>query len=1111
MKSTIYNFLQCQSLRLSLCAIVLTISGMASAQDDIDEEDAPVAVKTPKRTKVVDNNPTITVQGVVVDDATKMPLAGVRVQTLKDNRYVAMTDGDGKFTLKLPTFATSLYVQSPHYLAQQVAIVAGDETQQIRISMLSDAFSAMYEDGTTITAQNSFVSNGNGLSIDEEMTEKLGGDIRMNMHSGNLEQGAAMFIRGISSINANAQPLIIVDGVELDMQQNRASLHLGDIFNMLSTISPEDIDKVTVLKNATALYGARGANGVIQIETKRGHSMATRIDAKLGVGWTFVPNYPTMMNASQYRNYAVEQLGTIAEVQNRLGSSSDPLLFNFLNDAKDGYYYNTYHNDTDWSDYVYRTALTHNYSINVQGGDDIGMYNLSVAYIQTMKNVKATSFDRINVRFNTDITLIQNLTTKFDMSLSRTNTNLFDEGVPADLNGGTITSPAFLSLIKSPLLNPNQYNMNIRAFTHLLSDADDLYSTLRDGNYSLANPLALIANGSGERKNRNENTFFNVTITPTYELSKEWKLTSHFSYYLNRNSQAYYRPNVGLPSFDIENLGTVYAKTASIFSKEINVLSNTHVDWNKKIGAHTIAAMGGFRYNYFSYDGSNLSSQFSEKQGDDKNPTLSTGEKVYSTVDGADDVWKNMQWYVSGDYNYMNKYFATVSMLAEANSRFGSNANGGMKLFGVKWALFPSIQLGWVLTNENWFPKNAGINYLRLNAGFDMSGNDGISNYAARTSFNTVRYNYAEIGMQLTNVGNEEIKWETTSKYNIGLQANFLNNRLSTSFNYFIHDTKDLLALKTFENPIGGINNYWTNDGELRNTGFEVGVSGKPVALKDWHLEVGATVGHYQNKVKALANGDFTTSVYGTDNILTAVGNSVGVFYGYKTNGVFSTTADATAANLYFVDETGAKQYFAAGDVIFEDVNPYNAKGEYAPGQIDEADKVIVGDPNPDIYGNIFLNLNWKRFTLGMNFNYSLGNDVYNYQRSILNSGSTLYNQQVAEVGHWRYEEQNASLPRVNYGDPMGNNRFSDRWIEDGSYLRLKSVMLTYQVPLPEAWQTWLQGVSVWAEGRNLLTLTKYTGSDPEFSISNNQLYQGIDCGNIAQGRMFSMGVKINL
>ena len=1103
MKSTIYNYLQRQSLRLSLCAIVLTASSAAFAQDEIDDENDYEGIKAPKRALVVDTNPTIMVEGVVVDHATKLPLAGVRIQALNDNRYVAMTDEDGKFSIKVPTFATSLFVQSPMYLSQQVAIIAGDEKQRVSISMLSDAFASMYENGTTITAANSFVSDGNGLTIDEEMTKKLGSDIRMNMHSGNLDQGAAMFIRGINSINADAQPLIILDGVELDMQRNRGSLHQGDIFNMLSTISPEDIDKVTVLKNATALYGARGANGVILIDTKRGHSMATRIDAKVGVGWTFTPNYPTMMNATQYRNYAVEQLGTIAEVQNRIGSTKDPLQFNFLNDATDGYYYQTYHNNTNWSDYVYRTALTHNYSINVQGGDDIGMYNLSVAYIQTMKNVKATSFDRINVRFNTDISLLHNLYTKFDMSFSRSNTNLFDDGISADLNSGVVTSPAFLALIKSPLLNPYQYNKNINGFTSLLADADDLYSTLHDGNYSLANPLALIQNGTGERKNRNENTFFNVTITPTYEFNKNWKLTSHFSYYLNRNSQAYYRPNIGLPSFTIENLGTVYSETASIFSKETNVLSNTHLDWNKKIGAHTIAAMGGFRYTYFAYDNSDLSTQYSTKGEDDKNPQLGTGNSVYSTVTGADDVWKNMQWYVTGDYNYMNKYFATVSVLAEANSRFGSKAKGGVKMFDTKWAIFPSVQLGWVLTNEKWFPKNAGINYLRLNAGFDISGNDDISNYAARTSFNTVRFNYTEIGMQLTNVGNEEIKWETTSKFNVGLEAHFLQNRLSATANYYIHNTKDLLALKTFENPIGGINNYWANDGEVSNTGFEVGISGKPVATKDWHLEIGATVGHYVNKVKALSDGNYTSSIYGTNNILTAVGNPVGVFYGYKTNGVFSTTAEAEEAGLYQLDETGAMQYFSAGDMKFVDLN--------GDGQINDDDKTIIGNPNPDIYGNIFLNLNWKRFTLGMTFNYSLGNDVYNYQRSILNSGSTLYNQQVAEIAHWRYEGQVAELPRVNYGDPMGNNRFSDRWIEDGSYLRLKNVMLTYQVPIPESWQSWLQGISVWAEGSNLITLTRYLGSDPEFSIGNYQLYQGIDCGNIAQGRTFSMGVKINL
>ena len=384
-----------------------------------------------------------------------------------------------------------------------------------------------------------------------------------------------------------------------------------------------------------------------------------------------------------------------------------------------------------------------------------------------------------------------------------------------------------------------------------------------------------------------------------------------------------------------------------------------------------------------------------------------------------------------------------------------------------------------------------------------MSGNDGISNYAARTSYTTVRYNDSQIGIQLTNVGNEEIKWEKTSKLNIGLEANFLNNRLGIKANYYYHSTEDLLALKTFQNPIGGINNYWTNDGELRNIGYEVGISGKPVSSKDWHLEIGATLGHYKNEVMSLANGSYTSSIYGDNNILTAVDHPVGVFYGYKTKGIFSTTEEANAASLYIVDETGAQQKFQAGDVHFEDMN-----GDHL---INESDKVVIGDPNPDIYGNIFMNLNWKRFTLGVNFNYSLGNDVYNYQRSILNSGATLYNQQVAEIGHWRYEGQQASLPRVNYGDPMGNNRFSDRWIEDGSYLRMKSVKLTYQVPLPESWQSWLQGISVWAEGRNLFTLTKYTGNDPEFSISNNQLYQGIDCGNIAQGRILSMGVKINL
>ncbi len=1117
MKSNICNFIQRQSLRLSLCALAMTVGTMVFAQDVLDEEEGGTeTLKAPKRKTAADTNPTINIQGMVTDQATKQPLAGVRLQVLNDNRYAAMTDANGKFTMKVPTFATALFVQAPNHLSQQVAIIANDEKQMVKITMLSDVFSPMYENGTEYTAKNSFASNGNGLTIDEELGIKLGADVRAIMHSGNIEQGAAMFIRGINSINANAQPLVIIDGVEIDMQRNRASIHQGDIFNMLTTISPEDIDKVTVVKNATALYGARGANGVILIDTKRGHSMATRIDAKIGVGTTLIPSTPTMMNASQYRSFAVEQLGTIKEVQEANANANVQLDFKFLNDNPEGYYYHMYHNDTDWKDYVYRNALTHNYSINVQGGDDVGMYNLSVAYIQTMKNVKESSFDRVNVRFNTDISLLSNFTTKFDMSFSRTNTNLFDDGIAEDLTSGTVTSPTFLSWIKSPLLYPYQYNKNINGFTSLLSEADDLYAPLGSTN-SIANPLAIIQNGSGERKNRNENTFFNVALQPTYEFNSNLKLTSLFSYYLNRNSQAYYRPNLGLPSFYIEGLGTVYSKTASLFAKETNIISNTHIDWQKKYGAHDVAVTGGFRFTYFSYDSADLATQYSNKGESDKNPQLGVSQSDFVEIKGADDVWKNMQWYASGDYNYMNKYFATVSLLAEANSRFGENASGAVKAFGTKWAIFPSVQLGWVITNEKWFPKNSDINYLRINAGFDMSGNDDISNYAARTSFSAVRYNYTEIGMQLTNVGNDEIKWETTKKWNFGVQANMLDNRLGVNFNYFIHNTDDLLTLKTFTTPVGGINNYWSNDGSVRNTGYELALTGKPVSTKDWKLEVGASIGHYKNEVTALANGDYATSVYGDKNILTAVGHSVGEFYGYQTaNHVFASTVEAAAAgkehvnsegktttNLYMIDEAGHKVDFVAGDTHFIDQN--------GDGEINEQDKVIIGNPNPDVYGNIFATLNWKRFTLNVGFNYSIGNDIYNYKRSILNSGSTLYNQQVAEIAHWRYEGQITELPRLCYGDPMGNNRFSDRWIEDGSYLRLKTLSLTYQIPIPESWQSWLQGLSVWGECRNLFTITRYTGDDPELSVSNHQLYQGIDGGNIAQGRSFTFGVKVNL
>lgn len=1099
MKRKYINDIQKHGLRLSLCAISLGLCPTAFAQTENDGEEVEMTIKKPTRQREVkDNFATTMLHGVVVDQVSKKPLAGIQLKVLGYDRYSAMTGADGKFTIKVPEFATTLFVHSPSFMSQQVAINAKDTEKEIQVLMMQEKFRSMYGEGTTYTAQAGFDADAKDVTIESDIENILGADVRTVTRSAAPGIGASMFVRGLSSINANAQPLIVVDGVEQDMQQNRLSLHSGQINNILANIAPEDIASVKVLKNATALYGARGGNGVILITTKRGKSMATRIDANISAGVSLVPQLPTMMNASQYRNYATEILGTVPENINR----DTPISFRFLNDDPNNYYYHTYHNDTDWTDYVYDTAMTQNYNISVQGGDDIGMYNLSVGYVKAESTAKNNDFDRMNVRFNTDISILYNLTTKFDISISRTNSKVFDDGAMEDLSAGAITSPTFLSLIKAPIVSPYQYNAIVGGFTSLLCDYDDIYSQLGSG-YGLANPVAILNNANGDNKNKAENTYFNVRVEPTWTINKNLSLTSMFSYTLDRNSQRYHRPFVGVPSFEISNLGTVTSMAASLFSKEINVVSDTHIDWKHQYGKHNLAAFGGFKYTYFSFDDNNLKTEYNSTTND-KNPSLSASSG-YQHIKGNNDVWKNLQWYGNVDYNYMNRYFATVSLSAEANSRFGAKS-GDLDLCGVAWALFPSVQLGWVMTNESWFPKNAGINYLRMNAGYDMSGNDDISNYAARTSLSAVRFNYNAIGLQLTNIGNDEIKWETNHKFNVGLQAYMLNNRLGVDFNYYVNKTKDLLTLQTFKNPIGGINNYWTNGGEIKNQGFELSVTAKPVVTRNWNVEVGASVGHYANKVTKLPDGDYTSSVYGDNNILTSVGNPVGLFYGYKTAGVFATDAEAKAAGkdgyLYMEDNAGLRNDFKAGDVHFIDQNN--------DGKISELDKVVIGDPNPDIYGNIFATINYKNLTLTMGWNYSLGNDVYNYQRSILNSGSTFYNQQVAEVAHWRYEGQQTDLPRLAYGDPMGNNRFSDRWIEDGSYLRLKTLNLSYKVPVPGSW-TWLQGLTVWAQANNLLTFTKYLGSDPEFSIGNGVLYQGIDCGNIAQGRSFQCGVKINL
>ena len=311
----------------------------------------------------------ITVSGVAYDAATRAPLAGVRVVAHGNSKFSAMTNETGSYSLKVPSYVTLLDFEAPGY--NRVQMAANEKVREV--FMHSETFSKDYSAEVLVTdiAEAGDFSLSTALTIDQEIGTHLGGDLRTITRSGTPAMGSAMFIGGLNSLNANAQPLIILDGVFLDQQYGRDALHEGHYNNVLSSINVNDIEKVTVLKNATALYGTKGSNGVIIIDTKRSTSMATRIEANVMAGVELMPERPSMMNASQYRMYASELIGS---------TGTKLTDFKFLNDDPNYYYYHMYHNDTNWDEYVYREAITQNYNISVQGGDEVADYNLSLGY-----------------------------------------------------------------------------------------------------------------------------------------------------------------------------------------------------------------------------------------------------------------------------------------------------------------------------------------------------------------------------------------------------------------------------------------------------------------------------------------------------------------------------------------------------------------------------------------------------------------------------------------------------------------------------------------------------------------------------------------------------------
>ena len=1073
-----------------ISAMMLCCMASKAQEDSVAVGDSTQQGKTVRVQKHVK---TRTIRGKVLSGTDKKPKGGAMVSTHGISGYSTLTEEDGTFKLELPVFASSIDVSAPDDNLVEVGLRSTEE--QPLIFLYPRTVSPLYSKETDIL--NMRVAEGfdysPALSVEEDIQRELGASVRTVMRNGTPGIGGVMMMNGLNSINANAQPLIVIDGVPLDQQYGREMLHDGFYNNILTNINPADIDRVTVLRNGTALYGAKGANGVILIDTRRSKSMATRITASLSAGVTLEPRYYDMMNASQYRTYASEMLKT---------TNTTIRDFNFLDDSPSNYYAEKYNKNTDWKEKVYRAAFLQNYGINVEGGDEVAQYNLSLGYTGAQSTLEQNDMDRLNIRFNSDITLGSKLDVRFDAAFTNITRNLRDDAAPSGYEEGTPTSPSFLAYAKAPMLSPYTFSGG-KIYENHLDVTDETYldealAGYDNYNWKLGNPLAILEYGEAQNKNYFENSMLSLSIKPRLKFNAHLSLSEHFSYVLTNTNEKYYIPLNGVPDYYVSSLGAFRQNEArSLFSKQNSIMSDTRLEWNQRYAAHSISLRGGFRMQWDSYQ---LNTQVGYNTGNDKTPFISSA-LLDAATGGANDQWNSLTYYAQADYDFKGRYYLQATVAAESSSRFGRDTDQGIKMCGVKWGIFPGLQASWVVTNEPWMAGLGFLNYLRLSAGVDVSGNDDLPYYATRSYFASSDYMGIASGLTLAGIGNEKIQWERTRRFNVGADANLLENRLNVRFNYFRSATDHLLMWQEMS-YLSELDKTWGNGGKLENRGFDVEATGVVLATPSWQWQVGASVGHYKNEVTALPDGQqyMDTEILGA-TVRTEIGRPANLFYGYRTQGVFSPSEEAKAAGLYVRESNGIDQTpFGAGDVHFADLD-----GDHF---ITEADRTVIGDPNPDIYGNIFTSVQYRRLRLDVRFNYSLGNDIYNYTRQQLESGSRFMNQTTALARRWQMEGQQTDIPRLTFQDPMGNSRFSDRWIEDGSYLRLKTVTLSYDWPISS---TFLQGLQFWIQANNLFTATRYLGSDPEGAALSTVLGQGIDAGSLPQSRNFMVGIKINL
>lgn len=1047
--------------------VVIGLAGYAQQPDSLKTE-VPVNKTSKSQIKAT---------GTIKDALTGKPLNGIAVAV--PGYSSSFTDEKGRFSVRVPDYKVTLVISGPGYQQKDVALKSRKE---ITASLFESAFNSFYDEAVSLsgpiqinksTAAISTISTeGNWALSNETPDSYLQGRVpglNVIRRSGSPGIGADLFLRGINSLNTNNQPLIVVDGMVYDNANYGNSMIAGHVSNPLQNIDPKDIENITVIKDATAsIYGARSANGIIVITTSHAKELTTKIDFAAYGGLNFTPKQIPVMEAGDYRIYVSELLKSGGYTDSQIAALP------YMNDSKANPSYYNYHNNTNWQDKVFKQSYNQNYFLKVTGGDDIAKYALSMGVTNNKGITRETDQQRYNTRFNADFNLAKKLTANANLAFSYSEQKLFDQGLSPK------TNPIYIGLVKSPLLAANIFDGN-GVNSPLLAEADT---------FSVSNPVALIENAQLKSK---VYRFFG-SMNFKYELSKQLALSTLIGVNYDKNRENVFIPRKGTVNDTLSN-AIAQNRMANQVQRLFTVYNDTRLSYNKSFNRdHKLAASLGFRFN-----STDAEQDFARGYNSptDQFISVGTGLNALRKLGGDIGSWRWLNNYLTADYSYQDKYFISGNVSLDGSSRFGRDAAQGLKLGGVAFAVLPAISAGWLVSSEEFMKDVNAVDLLKVRASFGLTANDDIGNFTARQYY--VSQNLLGMqGLVRGNIANPQLQWESVRKANLGIDLALFNERLSLSLDVYNNKTSKMLIYEPIES-VSGLAFASTNSGGMRTNGLDLGINARIVNHGLWKWDVGVTLGTYKTKITELPQ-QAIFNTYADATYISQIGSEANLFYGYKTNGVFAGNADAAASGLSVKTSNGTSRNFTGGDIRFVDTN-----GDKV---IDDKDRVVIGNPNPDFFGSFNNHVAWQRWSLDAQMTFSVGNDLYNYTRRNIESVSTMGNQTLAVNNRWKAEGQITDIPKTSFGDPMGNSRFSDRWIEDGSYLRLRTVTATYNLPMKDKF---LKYAKIYVTANNLFTMTKYLGYDPEFSATGSIYSQGIDTTLEPQFRSVQLGVRIGL